>query len=170
MFQFTAQCVQFMSHTSCDRCYLSVSQCKIHRRDKEQCTAKQPSGTCSVLSSPSCSHNVWVPYKLAWLLLGLSSILPSLPQPSSSTPIHLEMEALKPWSSSGPSSDQPGRQPSWCDVLYECSLCMRQTINCSAFLREQLVPCLVDTLLATGVIVSQDHKSLQWPQPFLYGL
>ena len=35
-----------------------VSQYKVRRTNKEQCTAGQPSGTCSVLCSSSCSHNI----------------------------------------------------------------------------------------------------------------
>ena len=53
-------------------------------------------------------------------------------------------------------------------VLDECSLCRRQTVNSSAFLAEQLFPCLVYTI-CTGVIVQQDHKLLQWLHSLVNG-
>ena len=62
---------------------------------------------------PSCNCKVWASYKLVWLLIGFSNIFLILPQPFSSNPIHSEMEALELQSSSGPSSEQLDRQPSW---------------------------------------------------------
>jgi len=37
-------------------------------------------------------------------------------------------------------------------VLDECSLCKRKTINSSAFLAEQLFPCLVHTLVCAELL------------------
>ena len=98
-----------------------ISLCKVHPKSKEQCTADKPSDTCNVFYSWSCNRNIWVPYKLVWLSVRLSTTFPSLPQPSSSNPIHSEMEALELQSSSGPSSDSLVGSP--LDVLDECSLC-----------------------------------------------
>ena len=51
-------------------------------------SSTQPFGSCSILCSPCCNCSVSVPYRLVWLQVQLSSILPSLPQPSFSSPIH----------------------------------------------------------------------------------
>ena len=74
-------------------------------------------------------------YRLVWPQVELSSILlPSLTQLSISNSIHLVMEAPELQSSSGPSNDQSGKQPSWWAGWV--ILCREKSINCAAFLSE----------------------------------
>ena len=41
------------------------------------------------------------------------------------------------------------------DMLDECSLCRGKSINCSAFLSEQLLSCFVDTNLTTCTVIAR---------------
>ena len=125
----------------------------------ESCTLKScPQALWSVLCNISCSHIVIhvVPCRLLVLLIGSSRLFS----------IYLPGFLFQPHSVGDGSCEavviilvQTMTSQAAVLVCWMSANCYRmQTMNSSAFLAQQLFPCLVCTFLCVGSIVQQDYK------------